>query len=259
MKRIKLTFLMSVLSVCSMMALPYSTASREALFLTDKMAYELNLSYDQYDYVYQVNLDYFLNINSAYDCTGKYWKYRNLDLGCILHDWQYALYKATSYFFTPIKWVHSAWHHCVYDHYHHGLHYFKKPKCYSSYRGSNWHNRKHHAHSPYSHHKAKPGLGMRDKYYKNGKPADKHHPSAHRPGNRNDKGRPGANHKTDRPQTERPSYDRPHKSERPQTSTSTRTPQRTNTKAQRPQRSTTSKPASRGTSDRGNNRRDFGR
>ena len=71
MKRIKLTFLMSVLSVCSMMALPYQTANRDALFLTDKMAYELNLSYDQYDYVYQVNLDYFLNINSAYDCTGK--------------------------------------------------------------------------------------------------------------------------------------------------------------------------------------------
>ena len=94
---------------------------------------------------------------------------------------------------------------------------------------------------------------------KNGKPADKHHPSAHRPVNRNDKGRPGTNQKTDRPQTERPSYDRPHKSERPQTSTPTRTPQRTNTKAQRPQRSTTSKPASRGTSERGNNRRDFGR
>ena len=45
-------------------AMSYEQARREALFLTDKMAYELNLTEDQYEAAYEINLDYLLSIDS---------------------------------------------------------------------------------------------------------------------------------------------------------------------------------------------------
>ena len=75
MKQMTLALLMSLFSVMTAIALPFSEARREAWYLTDKMAYELNLTPEQYDYVYQVNFDYLLHINTPYDCRGRYWDY----------------------------------------------------------------------------------------------------------------------------------------------------------------------------------------
>ena len=43
-------------------AMSYSQAREQALFLTDKMAYELNLTDDQYEAAYEINLDYLLSV-----------------------------------------------------------------------------------------------------------------------------------------------------------------------------------------------------
>ena len=61
-------------------AMDYESARSNALFLTDKMAYELNLTPEQYDRVYQINLDYFVSIRTVADCDGVYWGFRNTDL-----------------------------------------------------------------------------------------------------------------------------------------------------------------------------------
>ena len=91
MKKLLLTLMLS--AVCFMAkAINYEDARREAWFLTDKMAYELNLTSEQYDRAYQINLDYLLSLNTAADCYGYYWTYRDTDLRCILSSWQYALY-----------------------------------------------------------------------------------------------------------------------------------------------------------------------
>lgn len=45
----------------------YTAAKKEALFLSDKMAYELNLTASQYEDVYEINLDYLMNINGRAD------------------------------------------------------------------------------------------------------------------------------------------------------------------------------------------------
>ena len=52
-----------ILSIMAMMtialnanAMSFTQAQREALFLTDKMAYELNLTDEQYDACYEINL-----------------------------------------------------------------------------------------------------------------------------------------------------------------------------------------------------------
>ena len=175
MKRIILLLILSIISFSGVFALSFQDARREALFLTDKMAFELNLSHAQYDHVYQVNLEYFLHVNSARDCRGRYWDYRNADLFYILHDWQYTIYKNTVYFFAPLKWINDAWHFGIYQYYRKGYHYFNRPHCYSTYSGGNWRARKPHKSSPYKEYHFKSGIGMRDKYHKE-QPTNRPHP-----------------------------------------------------------------------------------
>ena len=43
-------------------AMSYEQARQQALFLTDKMAYELNLTNDQYEAAYEINLDYLIGV-----------------------------------------------------------------------------------------------------------------------------------------------------------------------------------------------------
>ena len=146
-------------------AMDYESARSNALFLTDKMAYELNLTPEQYDRVYQINLDYFMSLRTVADCDGIYWRFRNTDLRYILFDWQYTLYTTIDYFFRPIRWIHSSWYFPVFNHYRRGYYYFKKPIIYHSYRGVDWRRRGHNDRSPYHGHTFTPGRGMRDNYH----------------------------------------------------------------------------------------------
>ncbi len=194
MKRILLTLVAVVtLAVGSAKALSYVQAQREAWFLTDKMAYELNLTSDQFDRVYQINLDYLMSIRTAADCYGYYWDYRDADFRCVLFDWQYALYSTVDYFFRPIRWLRSAWYFPVCDHYRIGYYYFPRPAVYATYRGGMWHRRGHHDVSPYHRYSFRPGPGMRDRYHAGGRPAPRPGHDARpgqRPGDRHD-ARPG--------------------------------------------------------------------
>ena len=211
MKRILLTLVAVVtLAVGSAKALSYVQAQREAWFLTDKMAYELNLTSEQFDRVYQINLDYLMSIRSAADCYGYYWNYRDADFRCVLFDWQYALYATVDYFFRPIRWLRSAWYFPVCDHYRVGYYYFPRPTVYATYRGGMWHRRGHHDVSPYHGYAFRPAPGMRDRYHAGGRPAPRPGHDArpgHRPGDRHD-ARPGQRPGNDRP-SQRPGNDRP--------------------------------------------------
>ena len=51
-------------------AMSYNAAKHEALFLSDKMAYELNLTAAQYEAVYEINLDYLMSLNGHGDVFG---------------------------------------------------------------------------------------------------------------------------------------------------------------------------------------------
>ena len=64
MKRIIFIFLAAMMStaVCSA-AMSNSKVRKETRFLTDKMAYELNLSTEQYNDVYEINYDFISGIN----------------------------------------------------------------------------------------------------------------------------------------------------------------------------------------------------
>ena len=195
MKRYLLTLLIVLAGTLSAKAISYNEARDRAWFLTDKMAYELNLTPDQYDRVYQVNLDYFMSIAYEADCYGVYWNYRDTDLRYILWDWQYRLYVTLDYFYRPIRWIRAAWHYPICDHYRYGYYYYERPRVYVSYHGCNWKRRGHNDVSPYRGWRAERGPGMRDRYDNNrpgGRPGTHNEPS--RPsngrydGNHNNKG-----------------------------------------------------------------------
>lgn len=70
MKRILIFFLVigiTAISSVSMAAMSNSRIRKETRFLTDKMAYELNLSTGQYNDVYEINYDFIYSIRYLMD------------------------------------------------------------------------------------------------------------------------------------------------------------------------------------------------
>ena len=137
MKKIMMMAMMMVMTI-SAKAMSYNEAKREALFLSDKMAYELNLTAAQFDDVYEINLDYLMSVNGYSDAYGKWWNRRNNDLKYVLTAYQYEKYLKLNYFYRPLNWEKGSWTFVVYNHYKNKNHFYKgNPKGYSSYKGGN--------------------------------------------------------------------------------------------------------------------------
>ena len=139
MKRL-ITLLALVSMIATASAMSYSQAREQALFLTDKMAYELRLTDTQSNAAYEINLDYIMNINVAGDLFGTYWNRRNTELSYVLTAAQYRTFTATSYFYRPITWTSHKFHFVIYDRYDKGRLYGSIPSGYHTYKGGNRHN-----------------------------------------------------------------------------------------------------------------------
>ena len=126
-------------------AMSYSQAREQALFLTDKMAYELGLTDDQYNAAYEINLDYIMNVDAIGDIFGTYWTRRNNELSYVLTVAQYRTFTATSYFYRPISWTSNRFHFVIYDHYAKGRYFRAAPPGYQTYKGGN----RYYDNSPY--------------------------------------------------------------------------------------------------------------
>jgi len=136
MKKMMFTLVAMLTIAIQTNAMSYEQARNEALFLTDKMAYELNLTDAQYEACYEINLDYLMGVTSRYDVYGPYWERRNLDLSYILYSWQWEALRAASYFYRPLYWDAGYWHFGIYARYpHRDYFYFGRPHFYASYRG----------------------------------------------------------------------------------------------------------------------------
>ena len=136
MKKMMFTLMAFLTIAVNASAMSYEQAREEALFLTDKMAYELNLTDAQYEAAYEINLDYLMGVTSEYDVFGPYWERRNLDLSYILFSWQWDLYRAAHYFYRPLFWERGYWHFGIYARYpHRDYFYFGRPHFYNTYRG----------------------------------------------------------------------------------------------------------------------------
>lgn len=141
MKKMIFALMMMLTASVSANAMSYEQARNEALFLTDKMAYELNLTDEQYEAAYEINLDYLMGVTSRDDVFGLYWERRNLDLSYILYSWQWDLFRAATYFYRPLYWEAGYWHFAIYARYpHRDYFYFGRPHFYATYRGGHsWH------------------------------------------------------------------------------------------------------------------------
>lgn len=142
MKKVMITLIVMLTTCIGTQAMGYEQARREALFLTDKMAYELNLTDAQYDAAYEINLDYLLGVTDRSNVFGIYWERRNLDFSYILLDWQYTAFCAARYFYRPLYWDAGHWHFGIYTRYPVRTYfYFGHPTVYASYRGGHsWHS-----------------------------------------------------------------------------------------------------------------------
>ena len=120
-------------------AMSYREAKKEALFLSDKMAYELRLTDAQYDAVYEINLDYLMSVNGHADVFGPWWDRRNADLRFVLDYWQYNKYVELAYFYRPISWHNGSWRIHIYSHYDRAKFFKPHPTVFVSYRGGHNH------------------------------------------------------------------------------------------------------------------------
>lgn len=136
-----LIFAVMTLGVLASHAIPFEEARREALFLTDKMAYELNVNEAQYEVLYEINLDYLMSLSSSRDVKGTHLNRRNYDINCVLTPMQYSKFYKADYFYTPAKWDAGVVLK-VYTRYpDRSKMYRKAPYSYSVYRGSHsWAN-----------------------------------------------------------------------------------------------------------------------
>ena len=189
MKKMFTLAMMMVITISARSAMPlgssknvmsFNTAKKEALFLSDKMAYELNLTNAQYDAVYEINLDYLMNVNGHADVLGVWWDRRNADLRFVLTPWQYDKYVTLTYFYRPISWHNGTWTIHVYSHYDKGRFFKHHPSVFVTYKGGN--NHKHnrfyadrHVNKPSVHHgnpvahNNKPAVHNNDKNWRNAK------------------------------------------------------------------------------------------
>ena len=114
MKKMMILAVMMTIAI-SAAAMTYNEARSEALFLSDKMAYELDLTEAQYEAVYEINLDYLMSVNSRYDLN---------------------------YFYRPVSWHAGAWVFHIHNRYANRAFYYRpRPAVFLSYRGG--YNRMH--------------------------------------------------------------------------------------------------------------------
>lgn len=124
-----------------------------ARFLTDRMAFELNLTQTQYNDLYEVNYDFFHGIDPyiaamarqesyAMDTYYRYLDERNDDLRWILSSAEYVRFMALEYFFRPVYTLNRVCYLRIYTVYpNRNFFYYSRPVHYLTYCGG--HSRHH--------------------------------------------------------------------------------------------------------------------
>lgn len=137
MKRFILTMVALLTIGAAANAMSYKTARDQAFFLTDKMAYELGLSDDQYNAVYEINMDYIMALEVYDDIFGTYWTRRNNELRYVLTAAQYQYYMSLEYFYRPVSLVNRKFVFSIYTRYDKNRYFREAPPGYQVYKGSN--------------------------------------------------------------------------------------------------------------------------
>ncbi len=138
------------IAIPAMGAMSISKMRQNTRFLTDRMAYELRFSPQQYDDVYEVNYDFINNVRYLMDDVVRGYDYaldryydfldvRNDDLRWILSRAQYRRFMAAEHFYRPIYANSNKWQFRIYTVYNNvNFFYFGKPRHYTTYCGGHY-------------------------------------------------------------------------------------------------------------------------
>lgn len=150
MKKLTALWMILMIGTLSVQATSLSTMRRNVRFLTDRMAYELQLTSQQYNDVYEVNFDFVYNVDNimnevvlGYDyALDNYYNFlniRNDDLRWILTEYQYRRFMDITYFYRPISLYQNSWRLGVFNVYTNvNFFYYGKPHHYRTYLGGHY-------------------------------------------------------------------------------------------------------------------------
>lgn len=156
---LSIAFSIAMMAVTNAFGMTTSTIREHARFITDRMAYELDMTPRQYEDCYEINFDFIYAINPimkdvangysyAIDRYYDYLDYRNDDLRYILTNRQFAQFLSLEYFYRPVYAYRGDWYFRVYQIYNNRkFFYFDAPTIYRSYAGA--HSRSHHSNGYY--------------------------------------------------------------------------------------------------------------
>lgn|SRR5574344_259387 len=159
MKKIFLAIIMVMFALTSNATL--RQARLDARFLTDRMAYELNFDANQFEDVYEVNVDFIYKmsffiddvVRGYNDAIEKYYDYldqRNRQLSYILDRGQYERFINIDYFYRPIYTDYRGWYYRILHVYpNRNFYYYNQPANYfyaigEHYDGNYYINRYNH-------------------------------------------------------------------------------------------------------------------
>lgn len=158
MKKMFLTLALTMMSIATMLGMSTSKIRNHARFLTDRMAYELDLTPHQYDDVYEINYDYIFWVDKIMndvvygyrDAIEDYYDLldeRNDDLRYVLTNRQYRNFLDCVYFYRPIYTNGRGWNFRIYTTYsNYTFFYYDAPRHYKSYAGAHSHHKLGHSH-----------------------------------------------------------------------------------------------------------------
>ncbi len=245
-------------------AMSNSRVRKEARFLTDKMAYELNLHTAQYDDVYEINYDFIASVRYILDDVARGYRWareeyddylhlRNNELRNALSRTQYNRFLHMEHFRRPLYLDAGKWSFRVYLTYHDRNHFFfPKPHHYRSYKGKPNRPAPHRPEmnrpkpSPRPEMNHRPNNNRPNNWEKPGKPNNNPKPNISKPDNnlkpniskpkRNDNNKPNVNRPNNK-RNERTNLNRSNGNDKNKASTSKTTDKRRENKESKPQRS----------------------
>ena len=148
MKKLMLTAILAILSMTQMFALSTSSLRNHARFISDRMAYELDLTPRQYDDIYEINFDFLYQVNRIMDdvvygyrdAIDRYYEYlddRNDDIRYVLTSRQYRRFLDCEYFYRPLYSTGRQWSFRIYTIYsNRTFFYFDAPLHFKTYVGA---------------------------------------------------------------------------------------------------------------------------
>ena len=153
MKKIFVTLAIAFLAVSQTFAMSHNKIREVARFISDRMAWELDMTPMQYDDCYEINYDFISAIDPIMHNVARgytsyinmyytYLDFRNDDLRFVLNAVQYHRFMELEYFFRPVYTYRGDWYFRIYQIYNNPkFYYFDAPSIFKIYVGG--HSRTH--------------------------------------------------------------------------------------------------------------------